>query len=216
MSSTAGLAAELVETARELGRLGLNRGSTGNVSVRCDEGALITPSGVAFDRLSAETVVRLDEAGDWSGPLQPSSEWRFHLAIHRARPEVSAVVHTHSDYATALACTGRGIPAFHYMVAVAGGDSIRCAPYAPFGSGRLADLVVDALDDRRACLLAHHGVVAVGGTLRAALDLAVEVESLARQYCQVLQLGEPKLLSAEQMADVLARFASYGEASPRG
>lgn len=200
---------QLTETAVRLGHSGLNRGTSGNVSVRCGDSYLMTPSGVHYDRLEPAMAVRVSSSGEWSGDLAPTSEWRLHLGIHQARPEITAVVHTHSDFATALACRRLEIPAFHYMVAIAGGSSIRCAPYAKFGTARLAELAVEAMRDRRACLLAHHGTIAVGPDLRSAFDLAEEVEGLARQYCQVLSLGAPVLLSDQEMREVAESFGHY-------
>lgn len=205
--------AQLARYAVELERLGLNRGTSGNLSVRVGPDLLITPSGVSPSELRPPSMVRLDAEGSWHGDLEPSSEWRFHCAILKALPDARAVVHTHSEYATALACQRRSIPAFHYMVAVAGGHDIRCAPYASFGSERLADFAVEALRGRTACLLANHGVIAVGRSLESAVRLAAEVESLAKQYVQLLQIGGPVLLTEEEMADVLERFARYGAAS---
>jgi L-fuculose-phosphate aldolase len=144
------------------------------------------------------------------GTRKPSSEWRIHRDVFAARPEVNAVLHAHASYATALACLGRTIPAFHYMVAVAGGSDIRCAPYATFGTQELSDGALAALEDRTACLLANHGMIALGESLEAALALAVEVETLAQQYCCALQIGTPNRLSEDEMAVVLAKFKDYG------
>ena len=199
--------------AAAMGRLealGLNRGSSGNLSVRADDGLVVTPSGVAPAALTAEAMVAMTIDGVWPEGRQPSSEWRFHRDIYRARGEVGAVVHVHSPFATALACLGREIPAFHYMVAVAGGESIRCAPYATFGTQDLSDHALAALDGRRACLLANHGLIAVGADLDGAVRMTIEVESLAEQYWRALQVGEPVLLDATEMAVVLEKFASYG------
>ena len=193
-----------------LGELGLNRGTSGNLSVRCPAGFLVTPTGVPPEELQAQSMVAMDFSGVVQGPGKPSSEWRFHCDILAARPEVGAVVHTHSRYATTLACLHRDVPAFHYMIAAAGGDSIRCAPYAIFGSQELSDIALRALDQRRACLLGNHGLIALGADLAAALALALEVESLCAQYWSALQLGEPHILSKAQMQAVLERFKSYG------
>ncbi|MFN2168403.1 MAG: class II aldolase/adducin family protein [Anaerolineae bacterium] len=190
---------------------GLCVGSAGNISVRCEEALLITPSGADYNSLTAGDMVKLSLAGEQlSGELRPSSEWPMHCAIMAERPDAAAIVHTHSPHATALACCGRDIPAFHYMVAVAGGASIRCAPYATFGSPELAGYALDALDHRQACLLANHGVIALGGTLEKAFALAVEVENLAAQYTLVLQLGGGNILDDAAMAEVMAAFAHYG------
>ena len=205
----------VIGTARAMNASGINVNKSGNVSVRCARGGrpgfLLTPSGVPYARLEADDVVFVDEAGRPQGRREPSSEWRFHAAIFAARREFAAIVHTHSACATALACQGLSIPAFHYMVAVAGGHDIRCADYATFGTQALADHAVVALQDRKACLLAHHGVIACGGSLDAALALAIEVENLARTYLAVRALGEPRLLEAEEMDRVLERFRTYGQ-----
>jgi L-fuculose-phosphate aldolase len=191
---------------------GLSPGTSGNVSARHADRAWITPSGVPYDGLTAERIVALTLDGDVLGEATdaPSSEWRLHLGIYRARPDAGAVVHTHSPYATALACLREDIPAFHYMVAIAGGSTIRCAPYATYGTPDLAAHAVEALDGRSACLLANHGVVALGTTPAEALKMAHEVEILARQYLLARQVAPPVILDDDEMARVLERFASYG------
>jgi L-fuculose-phosphate aldolase len=210
----AALREAIIHTSREMERLGINQGTSGNVSARWNDGLLITPSGVPSSALTAGRIVfmPLDVRDD--DPLfdaqRPSSEWRFHRDILRARNDVSAVVHTHSQAATALAIHSRGIPAHHYMVAAAGGNSIRCAAYATFGSQALSDHALEALRDRLACLLAHHGVIALGRDLARALWLANEVEVLAKQYLLACQLGEPPLLSDAQMDEVIEKFKGYG------
>jgi len=205
---------ELIRTARRMNALGINQGTSGNVSVRIESGLLITPSGVPYKEIQPADIVEMDLDGHWyceKPERRPSSEWRFHCDILRARSEFGAVLHSHALYATTLSCHHRDIPAFHYMVAVAGGDSIRCAPYATFGSEELSQHVLAALAERSACLLANHGLVIAGRDLEAALSLAVEVETLAAQYCHVLQLGEPKVLSKAEMQRVIAKFkAGYG------
>ncbi|MDR5740590.1 MULTISPECIES: class II aldolase/adducin family protein [unclassified Caballeronia] len=207
----------IVETALEMERLGINQGTSGNVSARFRDGLLITPSGVPARELSAASIVYLPldvcDGDDALRVQRPSSEWRIHRDLLRARPDMHAVVHTHSTAATALAIHGREIPAVHYMVAAAGGTSIRCAPYALFGTQALSDHALAALAGRRACLLAHHGVVALGADLSGAVWLAHEVEVLARQYLLALQLGAPPVLSNEQMDEVLERFKTYGKRS---
>ncbi|MCH7958311.1 MAG: class II aldolase/adducin family protein, partial [Proteobacteria bacterium] len=182
---------EIIEAARRMNALGLNRGTSGNISARVDGGLLITPSGIPCEECRPGDIVEMGMDGTSDDRRRPSSEWRFHRDILAARPEVGAVVHAHSPFATTLACLGRGIPAFHYMIAVAGGRDIRCAPYATFGTQALSDAAVKALEGRRACLLANHGMIVVGPALKAALALAVEVEALAEQYWRVLQVGEP-------------------------
>ena len=202
---------EIIDTARRMNALGLNRGTSGNVSARVDGGLLITPSGIPCEECRPGDIVEMGMDGTSDDRRRPSSEWRFHRDILAARPEVGAVVHAHSPFATTLACLGRGIPAFHYMVAVAGGRDIRCAPYATFGTQALSDVAVKALEGRRACLLANHGMIAVAPALKAALALAVEVEALAEQYWRVLQVGEPTLLDDAEMDVVLEKFRTYGQ-----
>lgn len=200
---------KLVATAREMNGLGINRGKAGNVSARIDGGFLVTPSALPYDQTAPDDVVVVHQDGRFGGRRKPSSEWRFHRDIYAARSEVEAIVHTHAPFATTLACLDRGIPAFHYMVAVAGGNDIRCAPYATFGTQALSDHAVQALAQRRACLLAHHGMIAVGATLETALALAVEVETLSEMYWRALQIAEPRILDEREMAEVLERFAGY-------
>ena len=205
------LRAALTETARRTASHGLNKGSSGNVSVRLREGFLITPSGLPNDALHPDQMVAVDMQGQSLGSLKPSSEWRIHRDIYRARPEVHAVVHAHSPHAVSLSCLRRGIPSFHYLVAAAGGKDIRCAGYATFGTQTLSDAVLAALQDRRACLMANHGLAAVGATLDAALSLAVEVEELCAQYWRAKLMGEPVLLSDAEMDEVRERFKHYGQ-----
>lgn len=206
----------LIESARRLDETGLNSGTSGNLSVRTTDGLLITPSGIAACRLLAEDLVLLSGDGRvLDGRWQPSSEWRIHCDLLAAKPDCNAVVHAHPVHATALACLHRPIPAFHYMVAVAGGGDIPCAGYATFGSAELSRLAVEALAERKACLLANHGLVATGTSLRGATELAMEVERLAEQYCAALQIGEPLLLSDAEMERVLSRFAQYGSGQHR-
>jgi L-fuculose-phosphate aldolase len=204
----------IVATALAMNAAGINRGKSGNVSARhrdaSFDGFLITPSGLAYERTRARDIVAVALSGEASGARAPSSEWRFHRDIYRSRADVDAIVHTHAPFATTLACMDRAIPAFHYMVAIAGGRDIRCAPYATFGTQALSDHAVEALRDRRACLLSHHGMIAVGADLESALAVASEVETLAEMYWRALQLGEPALLSDDEMTVVLAKFASYG------
>lgn len=203
----------VVAAMQALDASGLNTGSAGNASCRSDSGSIwITPSGVPATALDEAAIVELSMSGETMSPgVIPSSEWRLHRDIYAARSDVHAIVHTHSSYATALACLRRDIPAFHYMVAVAGGDSIRCSGYATFGTQRLSDEVIAALDDRNACLLANHGVVALGSAPSKAVNLAVEVEQLARQYCIASSLSSPVILSREEMREVLEKFKTYGQ-----
>jgi L-fuculose-phosphate aldolase len=194
---------------------GLNQGTSGNVSVRVPRGMLVTPSGIPYAKTEPTQIVFVAEDGSWSGDWKPSSEWRMHRDIYRARPEAQAVVHVHSTCATALSCLRRGIPAFHYMVAVAGGRDIRCADYATFGTQELSDAMIAALDGRRACLLANHGQIAFGPSLAKALWLAGEVETLARQLVAAETLGPPVVLSEEEMDRVMALFRDYGSSASR-
>jgi L-fuculose-phosphate aldolase len=204
------LRAEVVEVARAMNARGLNRGTSGNISARVPEGMLLTPSAVPYDALDPADILVVDLDGAvLRGEGRPSTEWRLHAAVLRARGEVSAVLHAHPPFGTTLACLRREIPPFHYMVAVAGGDTIRCAPYATLGTPRLAGFAVAALEGRRACLLANHGMLALGGSPAAALELAVEVEALAEMYWRALQAGEPVLLSPDDMAAVHEAFADY-------
>ncbi|MEZ0237551.1 MAG: class II aldolase/adducin family protein [Methylophilaceae bacterium] len=201
---------QLLSVSRRLSELGLNRGTSGNASVRDGDGFLVTPSGMTVEEMTPRDMVWMSFDGKAQGGRQPSSEWRFHRDILQARPEVGAVIHTHATFATTLACLHREIPPFHYMIAVAGGDTIRCAPYALFGSQALSDAALSALQDRKACLLANHGMIAVGRDLDQALSVAVEVETLCEQYWRALQAGEPQLLSDAQMAEVMEQFKGYG------
>jgi L-fuculose-phosphate aldolase len=205
---------ELIATALEMNRCGVNRGTSGNLSVRSGDGMLITPSGVLYDELCAEDIVYVeDRAGappEYNGPHKPSSEWRIHRDVYRARPDALAILHAHPVHSTALACLHRPLPAFHYMVAVAGGRDIRCASYATFGSQALSDHVLEALDGRRACLMANHGLLCLAANLRRALALALEVEQLAHSYLQCLAVEEPVILDDAEMDRVLEKFKTYG------
>ena len=210
----ADLRQQVVDTARALNASGINQGTSGNVSARIAGGLLITPTSLPYEQMQPGDLVALDLQGQplHDGQRRPSSEWRLHADILRQRTEAQAVVHCHSTSATALACHGRGIPAFHYMVAVAGGVDVRCAAYALFGTQAFSDLALAALTGRQAALLAQHGQVTLATSLPQALRLAIEVETLARMYLQALQLGEPPVLDAAQMAAVQQQFTSllYG------
>ena len=211
-SSGADLRTMLIAACRELTRLGLTYGTSGNVSVRCDARRFfVSPSGMDYGVLQVDDVPLMDLDGRWFGHRRPSSEWRFHRDIYQSRHDVGAIVHTHSAQATALACTGRGIPAFHYMVAVAGGRDIRCAPYYAFGTQELSEAALAALKDRKACLLANHGVIATGADLATAILLAGEVENLAQQYCAALSLGKVSILDDAEMCRVVEKFRIYGQ-----
>lgn len=200
----------LIAACRGLSRL--TEGTSGNASVRRDSVSFfISPTGMPYESLEPEDVPLVHVEGRWFGRRRPSSEWRFHRDIYLARSDAGAIVHTHSKHATALACTGRGIPAFHYMVAMAGGIDIRCAPYHTFGTQELSSAAVAAIEGRKACLLANHGVIALGTDLRAALALAGEVENLAAQYCAALSLGNVRMLEEAEMRRVLEKFRTYGQ-----
>lgn len=201
---------EMLGVAQAMVQVGLNKGTSGNVGVRCEEYFLVTPSGRTVEDMQPSDMVALGFDGVPLSPGKPSSEWHFHRDILASRPEINAVVHCHSPFATTLACLRRDIPPFHYMIALAGGDSIRCAPYALFGSTQLSQYALAALTDRKACLLANHGLIVLGRDLRDALDLAVEVEFLCEQYWRTLQVGEPCLLSVQQMQEVQEKFKGYG------
>ncbi|RUM35750.1 MAG: class II aldolase [Desulfobulbus sp.] len=203
------LRADVLKTARAMNRTGLNQGTSGNVSVRCDKALLITPSGLAYDICQPDDIVMLRMNGNVEKGRKPSSEWQLHRDIYRSFPDASAILHAHPPWCTTLACLDREIPAFHYMIAVAGGDSIRCAEYALFGTEQLARNVNQALKGRSACLMSHHGMICFADNLEKVLELAIEVENLAKVYCRILHLGKPSLLSREQMNEVLDRFKEY-------
>jgi L-fuculose-phosphate aldolase len=206
----------IVATGLRMNAAGINQGTSGNLSVRVPEGFLVTPSGVPYDELAAEHVVEVGLDGHVApGQLVPSSEWAIHRDVYVRRPEVGAVLHAHAMFATSLSCLRRGIPAFHYMVAVAGGRDIRCADYATFGTPELSAHVLAALEGRKACLMANHGMLAIAETLPKALKLAIEVETLAAQYWRALQVGAPVLLPDEEMDRVLEKFATYGKQPSR-
>ena len=217
MSSEQKLREQMVLVARRMNASGINQGTSGNLSARIPGGFLITPTSLPYERMAPADLVALDLdgqplAGAPAEQRRPSSEWRLHADVLRSRPEVEAVVHCHSTRATALACHSRGIPSFHYMAAVAGGPDIRCAPYALFGTPELSALAVQALEGRLACLLAHHGQVALGRSLEQALRIAIEVETLAAMYLEASRLGEPPLLGDAEMERVLEQMRTllYG------
>ncbi|MCP9810219.1 class II aldolase/adducin family protein [Cyanobium sp. HWJ4-Hawea] len=216
---------KLVEVARRMNSSGINQGTSGNLSARIPGGLLITPTSLPYEQMEPEDLVAIDFGGHPTGhpkghhssPRRPSSEWQLHAEILRSRPEIEAVLHCHSIHATALACHGRPIPSFHYMVAMAGTATIPCAPYSTFGTKALSLDAVRALEGKLACLLAQHGQVALGRNLDQALRLAIEVETLAHMYLQALSLGEPPLLDAAEMERVIALMGSmhYGQAADR-
>lgn len=209
------LRAAIVATACAMNATGINRGNSGNVSARMQsdgfDGFLVTPTGMPYDTITADDIVAMTLDGEARGSRRASSEWRFHRDLYRVRDDLHAIVHVHAPFATTLACLHRGIPAFHYMIAVAGGNDIRCAPYATFGSPELAAHAVEAMAGRRACLLSNHGMIAAGADLPAALSLALEVEGLAEMYWRALQIGEPVLLSKAEMDVVIEKFRTYGQ-----
>lgn len=204
---------ELISVARSMNTSGLNQGTSGNLSVRYNDSILITPSALSYDSCQPGDIVKMSMDGTamdrHKGRQRPSSEWRLHLDIFQTHPEAGAVLHAHPPWCTTLACLDRKIPAFHYMVAMAGGNSIPCAGYAVYGSRALSDQVNMALAERSACLMSHHGMVCFGDTPQKTLELAIEVENLARVYSQALQIGEPSLLDQEQIDEVTVKFADY-------
>jgi L-fuculose-phosphate aldolase len=201
----------IVAAARRLSAEGLNPGRSGNVSGRFGSGFLVTPSAMPYDRMAPEDIVFVDARGGTGGGRKPSSEWPLHRGIYAARPEAGGIAHTHSPYATSLACLRRPIPPFHYEVAFAGGADIRCSEYATFGTEALCECALAALEGRRACLLANHGAVALGATVEEASELAEKVESIARLYWQALQAGEPVLLDEVEMSRVVEKLGTYGK-----
>jgi L-fuculose-phosphate aldolase len=212
------LGRNIIETCLDLERRGLNQGTSGNVSVRlgpsAEDGFLVTPTAMPYDIMQPEDMVHMRFDGRRTGRREPSSEWRFHLDIYRTRPEVGAVIHTHSGYSTTLACLRRDIPAFHYMVAMFGGGDIRCSDYATYGTQELSALVLKALDGRSAALMGSHGLIVLGPGLKRALTLTVEAETLAMMYWRALQIGEPRLLSEAEIVRVREKFSGYGYGGP--
>jgi L-fuculose-phosphate aldolase len=203
---------QLVDAMRALDARGLNRGTSGNISVRYASGMFVTPSGITPDRLTLDQMVFVDGDGQVSaGSASPSSEWRMHMGVYKRRADVNAVVHCHARYSTILACAHREIPPLHYMVAVSGGPSVPVAPYATFGSEELAASVVETLDGRLACLMANHGLIVLGPKLRIAMAIAEEIEEQAAVYCGTLAVGGPKLLEAAEMDRIIGAFKQYGQ-----
>jgi L-fuculose-phosphate aldolase len=208
---------ELIEACRSMNRLGISKGTAGNISVRSGNGMLISPTGIPYDALRPEHVVQMNWDGTFAGDVLPSSEWRFHRDIFQARADLNAIVHTHSAHATTVAILNRDIPAIHYAIAAAGGNVIPCAPYATFGTQELADAIVKTLGAKlRACLLAHHGVIAAHVSIESALALAVTVEELAQQYLLCLPMGEPPVLNADEIARVIEKYKTYGQQAAAG
>jgi L-fuculose-phosphate aldolase len=203
----------IIEACLTMNARGFNQGKSGNVSARFGESILITPTSLPYEQLKPEDLTQMPingEYGSWTGPHAPSTEWRFHLDIARSRPDVGAIVHTHSLYATTLGICGREIPAIHYMIATCGGPTVRLAPYATFGTKELSDHALKALEGRNACLLTNHGAIAVGPDLQYALGLAEELKNLARQYYLAVQLGGAHILPDYEIATVMDRMQNYG------
>ncbi|MBI5596082.1 MAG: class II aldolase/adducin family protein [Elusimicrobia bacterium] len=213
------LGRQVIETCRELERRGLNQGTAGNISIRLaerKEGFLITPTALPYDLMQPEDIAHLKLDGARAGRREPSSEWRIHLDVMRRRPEVGAIIHTHSGHATALACLRRPIPSFHYMVALFGGEDIRCSEYATYGTQELSDRVLEALEGRSAALMGSHGLIVLAPTLQRAMALTVEAETLAMMYLRAISAGEPALLPADEMARVKEKLAAYvAQSAPR-
>lgn len=203
----------IVDACLEMNRNGINQGTSGNISVREGDGLLITPTSMPYDKMRPSDIVWMGFDGERDGVRTPSSEWRFHLDIMRAKPHVNAIVHAHPLACTTLAIMQKDIPPLHYMVAICGGPDIRCAPYATYGTKELSDNALAALEDRSACLLAHHGMIAIEASLDRAIWLAMEVETLAKQYLGCLPFGEPPLLSEEEIDNVIKRMANHGYGS---
>lgn len=212
------LGRKIIEVCRDLERRGLNQGTAGNVSARLgldpDDGFLITPTAVPYETMRPEDIVHMRFDGSNVGRHPPSSEWRFHRDILRGRADVAAVIHTHGGYSTSLACLRREIPAFHYMIALFGGNNIRCSEYATYGTQELADLVLKALEGRSAALMGNHGLVVLGPSLPRALALTVEAETLAMMHWRALQVGEPLILPDDEISRVREKLAAYGKSGP--
>ncbi len=201
----------LIEACNKIYRLGLNKGSSGNLSLRINKNSyILTSSGCSLQNLKEENIVTMSVDGKIISGHKPSSEWKIHNDLYKVRSDIEAIVHTHSKYACVLACLRKELPPFHYMVAVAGGENIRCCPYALFGTEELSNHVIEAMKNRAACLMANHGLVVGSSTLSKSVYIAEEVESLCGQYVNALAIGDVKLLSSEQMQDVLEKFKNYG------
>lgn len=208
------LSSQIIDTCIEMMQLGLNQGTAGNISNRYEDGMLVTPTGIPYEQLEESDIVFVDSDGNIHGRRNPSSEWRFHLVIYKVRPDVNAVVHNHAVYSTTISILNKDIPAIHYMIAGSGGNSIRCTPYATYGTQELSDIIAEAVKDRNACLLQHHGMLAVNESLPKALWLANEVEVLARHYLELLKVvgidGQIPVLPDDEIEKVLVKFKSYG------
>ena len=202
---------EVIAACLKMNAEGINQGTSGNVSVRTEEGFLMTASGIVYEKMKPAHVVDMDLEGNYRGDYLPSTEWRMHMDIFRKRPEAKAIVHVHSTYATALACLRKEVPAFHYMIGVTGGTSLRVSDYAEFGTQELSDTMLKAMEGRTGCLLANHGQICFGPTLAKALWLAGEIEALCKMYWAACLQGKPVILDEAQMVSVLKRFKSYGK-----
>lgn len=205
---------ELLRTCVRMIELGINQGTSGNVSVRCGDRFLITPSGIPYDEMTPEQIALMDADGRWWGPCKPTTEWRIHRGVMRARPDAGVVIHTHSMFATTVACLRRAIPALHYYVAVGGGPTIRCADYATYGTPELAENVLAAMEGRDACLLANHGLLVIGGTLGETMRRTFDIEMLARQYVYAANIGEPVILPDDEIERVRLKMRTYGTQIP--
>ena len=214
MTTESSIRQGMIDACLEMNASGLNQGTSGNISIRHGGRMLITPSATPYQRMTPEMIASMDLSGDmdgaWSGPLKPSTEWRIHWQLMKTRPDLDAIVHAHPAHCTAMAMLRKPIPACHYMVAIFGGTDVRCAGYHTFGTPELAEMVLEAMADRTACLLANHGMIVAGASLEQAMWRAVELEALARQYLLALQVGEPVILSEAQIADTLAMMSGYG------
>lgn len=211
------LRTEIIARCREMNASGINQGTSGNISARWGDRMLITPSAIPYDAMEPGMIASMPLSGgtgEWEGPLKPSTEWRFHLRLLQSRPDMNAVVHAHSTYCTTLAMARKGIPAAHYMIAAFGGNDVRCAGYARYGTGELADLAIAAMEGRTACLLANHGMIALGESLSKAMWRAIELETIARQYYLTLAIGGPVVLTREEIDETLKGFSTYGLQEP--
>jgi L-fuculose-phosphate aldolase len=205
-----GVRQAIIDACLAMNQNGINQGTAGNISVRWNGGLLITPSGLPYEEMAIGDIVFMNMDGRYEHRLTASSEWRFHRDILEARKDVSAVVHAHPIHATAFAICGMEIPAVHYMISAAGGPTIRCAPYAPYGTQELSNSVLEALSGRMCALLGNHGMVATGVDLREALWLAIEVETLCKQYAVALGIGTPRVLDADEIEETIEKFKDYG------
>lgn len=215
MSDHDSIRREIIEASRHIGDRGLNSGTSGNISVRVATGMLITPTGVAPEKLDPASIVDMTLNGDWTGNSRPSSEWNMHAAIYQAFPQANAIVHAHPDHCVALSCLREALPPFHYMIASFGGDDVPCSDYEPFGTAELAQAAVRALADRNTCLLANHGMIAFGPDLATAVSRTEKLETLARQYMLARTIGQPVMLTDAELGVVKSRYRTYGQQNPK-